>query len=72
MTEQLQDWQQRLVTEHSELKIKCDNLLKALQDPVFKTRVPEKVFKLMEEQWDAMMHYYTLLGTRMDLLKVPH
>lgn len=62
-------WFVRLKTEQAELKKKADDLLGALQDENFKAMVGPKMFAIMQEQWEAMMHYYTLLGTRIDMLE---
>lgn len=66
------DWQQRLVIERTELKERSDSLLTALQNADFKAKVPEKIYTLMEEQWETMIHYRTLLEARMDLLKIQY
>ena len=68
MSKELQPHEQRVVSEKDELKIKLDALISFLQNgqPKF---IDDKNWVLLQEQADAMNHYYTILDCRIDLFK---
>lgn len=65
----LQPHEQRVIDEKNELKIKLNALLDFLQkgQPKF---IDDKNWALLQEQYDAMNWYYTILGSRIDLFEV--
>jgi len=66
MIKKLLPHEQRVVSEKDELKIKIDALISFLQNgqPKF---IDDKNWVLLQEQADAMNHYYTILISRIEL-----
>lgn len=62
----IQPHEQRVIDEKNQLKDRLDKLIDFLQKgkPVF---INDKNWQLLNEQADAMNHYYTILITRIDL-----
>lgn len=65
----LPEWHQRLVAEKLQLKDRADKLLTFIQSGEAEEQLPSKQYELLKEQWDAMMHYYTILGSRIELIE---
>lgn len=65
----IQPHEQRVIDEKNELKNKLDKLIEFLQkgQPSF---IDDKNWALLNEQCDAMNHYYTILISRIDLFEV--
>ncbi len=63
---ELQPHEQRVVEEKDQLKERLDKLLAFLQKgkPEF---IDDKNWALLQEQYDAMNWYYTILISRIDL-----
>lgn len=62
----MQPHEQRVIDEKDELKAKMDKLCEFLQKgkPSF---IDDKNWTLLNEQYDAMNWYYTILISRIDL-----
>lgn len=65
-TKELLPYQQRVVTERDELKVKMDALLALLQKGKPED-TSDKAWELMKEQYDAMNWYYTVLVSCIEL-----
>ena len=65
----IQPHEQRVIDEKTQLKDKLDKLLEFLQtgQPSF---IDDKNWALLNEQYDAMNWYYTILGSRIELFEV--
>ena len=65
----IQPHEQRVIDEKTQLKDKLDKLLEVLQkgQPSF---IDDKNWALLNEQYDAMNWYYTLLVSRIELFEV--
>ena len=63
---ELQPHEQRVIEEKDQLKERLDKLLAFLQKgkPSF---IDDKNWALLNEQYDAMNWYYTILGSRIEL-----
>ena len=61
--------EQRVIDEKTQLKDKLDKLLEFLQkgQPSF---IDDKNWALLNEQYDAMNWYYTILISRIELFEV--
>lgn len=67
----MEDFQKRMLDEHSELKYRLKKLNAALAKDGFREKVGDYQFKLMKEQSLGMKKYYIALTARltdMDLL----
>ena len=62
----LQPHEQRVVDECTQLKVRLDALQEFLQRGQPST-IDDTNWVLLEEQYDAMNWYYTILTTRIDL-----
>ena len=62
----MQDHQQRVIDEKNQLKERLDKLIEFLQkgQPSF---IDDKNWELLNEQCDAMNHYYSILISRIEL-----
>ena len=65
----IQPHEQRVIDEKTQLKDKLDKLLEFIQkgQPSF---IDDKNWALLNEQYDAMNWYYTILGSRIELFEV--
>ena len=65
----IQPHEQRVIDEKNELKNKLDKLIEFLQkgQPSF---IDDKNWALLNEQYDAMNWYYTILVSRIELFEV--
>ena len=65
----IQPHEQRVIDEKTQLKDKLDKLLEFLQkgQPSF---IDDKNWALLNEQYDAMNWYYTILIGRIELFEV--
>ena len=65
----IQSHEQRVIDEKTQLKDKLDKLLEFLQkgQPSF---IDDKNWALLNEQYDAMNWYYTILVSRIELFEV--
>ena len=65
----IQQHEQRVIDEKTQLKDKLDKLLEFLQkgQPAF---IDDKNWALLSEQYDAMNWYYTILVSRIELFEV--
>ena len=65
----IQPHEQRVIDEKTQLKNKLDKLLEFLQkgQPSF---IDDKNWALLNDQYDAMNWYYTILGSRIELFEV--
>ena len=65
----IQPHEQRVIDEKTQLKDKLDKLLEFLQkgQPSF---IDGKNWALLNEQYDAMNWYYTILVSRIELFEV--
>lgn len=65
----IQPHEQRVIDEKTQLKDKLDKLLEFLQkgQPSF---IDDKNWALLNDQYDAMNWYYTILGSRIELFEV--
>ena len=65
----IQPHEQRVIDEKTQLKDKLDKLLEFLQkgQPSF---IDDKNWALLNEQYDAMNWYYTILASRIELFEV--
>ena len=65
----IQPHEQRVIDEKTQLKDKLDKLLEFLQkgQPSF---IDDKNWALLNEQYDAMNWYYTILISRIGLFEV--
>ena len=65
----IQPHEQRVIDEKTQLKDKLDKLLEFLQkgQPSF---IDDKNWALLNDQYDAMNWYYTILVSRIELFEV--
>lgn len=68
MSKNFQPHEKRVIDEKDELRIKLDALILFLQkgQPSF---IDDKNWHLLQEQADAMNHYYTILVSRIELFE---
>ena len=61
----MEDFQKRMLDEHSELKDRCTKLNAALAKDGFREKVGDYQFKLMKDQSLGMEKYYIALNARL-------
>lgn len=65
----IQPHEQRVIDEKTQLKDKLDKLLGFLQKGQLSS-IDDKNWALLNEQYDAMNWYYTILVSRIELFEV--
>ena len=65
----IQPHEQRVIDEKTQLKDKLDKLLEFLQKGQL-SFIDDKNWALLNEQYDAMNWYYTILVSRIELFEV--
>lgn len=63
---------EKLLKEYKELEQRIGRLKKFLNDKSNKLIISETQWNLLQVQYPAMVHYFTILGDRLTDLKVKH
>lgn len=66
----MEDWQQRVIDEHTELVAKMDKLLSFLSTQQY-AGLSVKDRELLVRQWNAMMGYAMILAERCRSFRAP-